>query len=182
MRPMAWKTRSSETLIKTRWVTVRKDAVEIKEGVEIEDFYLVTIPDAAAVVALTDEGKVLLKREYRYSCGEELIELPAGSFEPEESDPLAVAKRELLEETGYSSQTWTYLGSMAESTSKLTNHMHIFLAEHCRKTGEPHPDTTEFLEVIEVPFETAIDMVMRNELKDNTSAAGILKAARLLGK
>lgn len=87
------------------------------------------------VAALTSDGCILLKQEYRYACGEKVIECPAGMFEQGEA-ALMVAKRELLEETGYSSDQWTYLGPTMESTSKLTNTMHLFMAENCTCVSE----------------------------------------------
>ena len=104
-----WRTIKSDTVIEDYHVTVKKNAVQLPDGALINDFYTVTIPDAAMVAAITPEGKILLKTEFRYAVGEDVIECPAGMFEKDENDPLTVAKRELLEETGYtrrrSSQT-----------------------------------------------------------------------------
>lgn len=85
-------------------------------------------PDAAMVAAITVDNKILLKREYRYACGEDVIECSAGMFNKGETRAEEIAKRELLEETRYRSDNWTYLVSAWESTSKLTSHMHLFLA------------------------------------------------------
>lgn len=133
------------------------------------------------IVALIEDNSVLLKSEYRYSCGEDLIECPAGTFDKDEIDPLIVAKRELLEETGYISENWTYLGATRESTSKMTNTMHIFLAKDCVKVSEQHLDNTEHLDLIILPLEKAVDMVMKNEICCNSSAHGILRVARMIG-
>lgn len=95
-----WKTTNSETLVDTRWVKVRKDSVDLPNGQYIDDFYAITINDASAIVAIDDAGNIILKKEYRYCFDRELIEIPAGGFEKGE-DALDVAKRELLEETGY---------------------------------------------------------------------------------
>lgn len=178
MKP--WKTLKTEELIRNRWIGVRKDEVALSNGLVIDDFYVITIPDAAAVAALTPEGNLLLKREYRHACGEVLTELPAGMLEPEEKDSLAAAKRELLEETGYVSEKWTYLGATIESASKLSNRMHLYLALDCRKVSGQCLDEAEEVEIVEVPFEQAIDMVMKNEICCNSSAHGILKAARMV--
>ena len=102
-------------------------------------------------------------------------------FEPEEHDGLEVAKRELLEETGFVSDEWMYFGDTVESSSKLTNRMHIYYAKNCRKVAEQKLDATEELDVLVVPMTEAIEMVMRNEIKCNSSAHGILKAARMMG-
>lgn len=178
----AWKTEKSELVLDTPWVRVRKDTVSLPNGKRMEDFYAVTIRDAAAIVALDEEGNVLLKREYRHCYGRELIEIPAGAFEPGETDALAVAKRELLEETGYVSERWQYLGSTIDSSAKLTNYMHLFLAANCRRVSGQHLDATEILTVEAVPLKKAVDMVMTNEICCNSSANGILRAAQLLGK
>ena len=88
----------------------------------------------------------ILKKEYRYCYDRDLIEVPAGTFEEDETDGLAVAKRELLEETGYESDEWQYLGATVESSAKLTNYMHIYFANHCKKVSEQHLDATEDVE------------------------------------
>ena len=132
-------------------------------------------------MALDDAGNILLKKEYRYCYDRDLIEVPAGTFEEGETDGLSVAKRELLEETGYISEDWKYLGATVESSAKLTNYMHIYFANHCRKVSGQHLDATEELDVLLVPLGQAVDMVMDNEICCNSSAHGILRVARMLG-
>ena len=177
-----WKTEETETLLDTPWVKVRRYGVALPNGAKIEDFYAVTIRDASAVVALDEAENLILKREYRYCYDRELLEIPAGAFNDGETDPLAVAKRELLEETGYVSDCWEYFGPTVESSAKMTNFMHIFLAQNCRKVAGQQLDETEELTVELVPLEEAVDMVMDNRICCNSSAHGILRAARMLGK
>ena len=175
-----WKTIKSEPLVDSRWVKVRKDSVDLPNGQHIDDFYAISLNDAAAIVALDDAGNIVLKREYRYCLDRDLIEVPAGGFERGE-DGMTVAKRELLEETGYVSDDWQYIGATVESSAKLTNYMHLFFANHCRKVGEQNLDPTEELDVLVVPLKQAVEMVMNNEICCNSSAHGILWAARKLG-
>lgn len=177
----AWKTEKSELLINTPWVKVRKDSVRLANGSAIEDFYAITINDAAAVVAIDPEGNLILKKEYRYCSDRDLIEIPAGIVEDNETDGLFAARRELLEETGYTSDEWQYLGATIESSAKLTNYLHLYLATNCRKVSEQTLDATEEMDVLLVPLEQAVDMVMKNEICCNSSAHGILRAARMLG-
>lgn len=175
-----WRTISSEKLVDDYHVSVLKNKVELPDGAVIEDFYTVRIPDAAMICALTPDGKVILKSEYRYACGEEVFECPAGMFEENESDPLSVAKRELLEETGYCSENWTYLGPTWESTSKLTNRMHLFLARDCVKVCDQHLDENEHLDMKVLSMDEAVEMVMSGRINANSSAHLILKVARLV--
>lgn len=175
-----WTTTKSESLVDNHWVKIRKDSVVLPNGQKIDDFYAITINNASAIVAIDEEGNCILKKEYRYCYDRDLIEVLAGTFEEDETDGLAVAKRELLEETGYESDEWQYLGATVESSAKLTNYMHIYFANHCKKVSEQHLDATEDVEVIVVPFEKAIEMVMNNEICCNSSAHGILRVARML--
>ena len=176
---MAWKTIKEEMLVSDRFCTVKKNHIQIPDGSEISDFYTVTIPDAVLVAAFTTDNQIILKREYRFACGADVIECPAGMVENGE-DPLTTAKRELLEETGYSSDQWTWLGPTWESTSKLTNHMWLFMARECRRVSSQHLDANERVDVLKMTIEEAVDMVMENQINANSSAHAILKAARLM--
>jgi 8-oxo-dGTP pyrophosphatase MutT (NUDIX family) len=172
-----WQTIESESILSTYHVSINKDKVQLLDGAVIDDFYTVTIPDAALVVALTNDGKVLLKSEYRYACKEEVIECPAGMVNLGE-DPADTARRELLEETGYVSDDWTYLGPTWESTSKLTNTMHLFLAKDCRKVGSQQLDENEHIDVMCIPFIEAINWVMQGKINANSTTHALLKVER----
>ena len=176
---MAWKTIRSETLVSDKYCTVKRSRVQLPDGAEINDFYTVTIPDASLVVAITSENNIILKREYRFACGEDILECPAGMVESGE-DPLTTAKRELLEETGYVSDQWTWFGATRESTSKLTNRMWLFMARDCKKVSDQRLDRNEQVEVIRIPLAEAVEMVMENQINANSSAHAILKAEKLL--
>ena len=179
---MAWKTIKSEELLHDYHVSVHKDTVQLPDGAVIDDFYTVTIPDAAMIAAITEDLHILLKSEYRYAISADVIECPAGMFEESESDPLVVAKRELLEETGYESTDWTYLGPTLESTSKLTNRMHLFLARNYVQTSKQHLDINEHLSVMKVLLSSAVSMVMDGTINANSTAHLILKVSRMIGE
>ena len=163
------------------YVTVRKDKVQLPDGAVIDDFYTVKIQDAALIVALTPDNHILLKSEYRYACGCDVIECPAGMVEDGE-DPRVTAERELYEETGYKSDDWTYLGPTWESTSKLTNTMHLYLARNCEKVSSQHLDINEHLTVTAVPLKEAVNMVMKGQINANSTAHAILRTAKIMGE
>lgn len=173
-----WKIKETERVLDSEYVKVDKDDVLLPHGREIKDFYKVTIKDCAAIVALTADGKVVLKKEYRHCYGEELIEIPAGVLE-ENEEPLNAAKRELEEETGYRSEKWTYLGKTVESSAKLTNYMYIYLAEDCEKVSGQKLDYGEAIEVLEVGLDKAVEMIMNNEIICSSSIGAILKVERM---
>lgn len=175
-----WKIKKTERILDSEFVKVDKDDVILPRGREISDFYKVTIKDCAAIVAITPDNHIILKKEYRHCYGGELIEIPAGVLEDGE-DPLETAKRELEEETGYKSEKWTYLGKTVESSAKLTNYMYIYLAEDCRKVSNQKLDYGEDIEVIVVGLNEAIEMIMNNEIICNSSIGAILKVARKKG-
>ena len=177
---MNWKTIKTEVIVNDYHATVKKNTVQLPDGAVIEDFYTITIPDAAMVAAITEDGNILLKSEYRYACQETVIECPAGMIELGE-EPFAAAKRELLEETGYTSTDWTYLGYTWESTSKLTNKMHLFVARTATPTTTQHLDPNEHLEVMKVSLKDAVDLVMDGKINANSTAHLILKVARDIG-
>lgn len=178
---MSWKTIKTEEMFTAPFVTVRKDKVQLPDGAVIDDFYTVRIQDAALIVALTEDNRVLLKTEYRYACGCDVIECPAGMVE-EGEDPMITAERELYEETGYKSDDWTYLGPTWESTSKLTNTMHLYLARNCLKVSSQHLDINEHMTVTAVPLEEAVNMVMSGAINANSTAHAILRTARMMGE
>ena len=97
---LKWKTLSTEYLIKRKWLTARRDTVQLPDGRINEEYYILEYPDWVNVIAVTKDGKFVMERQYRHGAGEVGYELPCGVMEPDES-PLCGAQRELLEETGY---------------------------------------------------------------------------------
>lgn len=173
-----WQIKSTARILDAEYVKVDKDDVISPEGREIKDFYRVTIKDCVAIVAITPNNRIILKKEYRHCYGEELIEIPAGVLEDGE-DPLNALKRELEEETGYVGKKWIYLGKTVESSAKLTNYMYIYLAEDCEKISNQKLDYGEDIEVLEVELREAVEMIMNNEIICSSSIGAILKVERM---
>jgi 8-oxo-dGTP pyrophosphatase MutT (NUDIX family) len=108
-------------------------------------------PDWVNVVAVTVDGKAVLVRQFRHGTEETTLEIPGGAVDSSDRSPLAAAKRELREETGYVARRWTRLGVVDPNPAFQTNACTTFLAEGAHLAGDPDPDEGEELEVVLVP-------------------------------
>jgi len=150
---------------------VRRDRVRLPDGSEGVREYI-RHPGAVAVVALFDDGSVLLERQFRYPHRREFIEIPAGKLEPGEPH-LATAKRELAEETGYAAADWRYLGVIHTAIAYTDEAIHLYLARRLSRT-ERKLDQGEILETLVRPFDEALAMIRGGELTDAKSVAALL--------
>ncbi|WP_078380096.1 NUDIX hydrolase [Sutcliffiella halmapala] len=130
-------------------------------------------PGAVAVIALTDEGKIVMVRQYRKAMERALVEIPAGKLEKGE-EPIATAKRELQEETGYTCESLTPLLSFYTSPGFADELVHLFIANGLHKdTQEHHLDEDEFVDLLEVSIEEAQGMIETQEIFDAKTAYAV---------
>ncbi len=158
---------------------VRKDTVELPNGNTSTREYI-KHNGAVCVIPVTDDGEVVLERQYRYAIGKVLTEIPAGKLEPGE-DRVEAAKRELKEETGYVAGKMTYLGEFYGSPALLEERVTMYMATELTKS-EMQLDDDEFLEVFTMPLEEAFEKAMANEFDDAKTHLCVLKAYLLLKK
>ena len=166
---------SGERLFEGKLLRIYRDVVRLPDGSEATREYI-RHPGAVAVVALFDDARVLLERQYRYPQRREFIELPAGKLEPDEPH-LDTAKRELLEETGYSAAEWTRLGVVHTAIAYTNEASELYLARRLTP-GAAKLDAGEFLETLIVPFDEAIAMVRDGRITDVKTVAGLLWVAQ----
>lgn len=150
---------------------VHRDRVRLPDGSEGEREYI-RHPGAVAIVALFDDGSVLLERQFRYPNAREFIEIPAGKLEAGEPH-LVTAKRELLEETGYVATHWTRLGVLHTAIGYTDETIEVFLAKGLEQR-ERKLDAGEFLEVMKLPFQEAIAMIRDGRITDAKTMIGLL--------
>ena len=136
-------------------------------------------PGGVCVAALTDKQELLFVRQFRYPYGEVLLELPAGKLDRSGEDPLEGGKRELLEETGATAQTYRSLGRLYPSPGYCDEIIYLYLAEDLI-FGDARPDDDEFLECERIPLDRAVDMVLNNEITDAKTQTAVLKVAALV--
>ncbi|MBQ8786032.1 MAG: NUDIX hydrolase [Oscillospiraceae bacterium] len=173
------KTVTSELIFDGKIITVKKDTAELENG-EIVNRELVVHPGGVCVVPINENGEVLMVKQFRYPFKEALTEIPAGKLEIGE-DHREAGLRELREETGAVCEKFEYLGVCYPSVAYLTEKIHMYLATGLTFENQDLDDD-EFLDVIKIKLEDAVEMVMNNELPDAKTQCAILKAARILGK
>lgn len=129
-----------------------------------------------AVDESSREPRVLLEKQYRHAAGRFLLELPAGRID-EGENPLQAAKRELLEETGYSARSWKRVLHFWASPGFVAEAMSIYLARNL-KAGAAQPEDDEVIELKLVPLEKAVSMVLKGTIQDAKTIAGVLWLAQ----
>lgn len=129
-------------------------------------------PGAVAIVALTDEGRICLVRQYRTALGRVTVEVPAGKMDPGE-DPLDCAHRELLEETGMQAEKMAFLTTLATSDGFCDELIHIYMATGLKFVGSD-PDADEFINVDLVPVNELVDAVLDGKIEDAKTVVGAL--------
>ena len=153
----------SELVHQGSFLQVKRDTVRLPHGGEATREYVVH-PGAVVVIGLLDDGRVLLERQFRYPVGLVMTEFPAGKLDAGEQ-PLFCAKRELLEETGYTAREWAYAGPMHLAIGYSTEVIHVFFARGLA-AGERQLDADEFLDVCSMTPAELIDGVRTGQVTD----------------
>lgn len=157
---LAWEEVSTEHIVQDEWIDFRRSAYRFPDGTVFEPFYSYSRRDYVIVVASDCEGNYLCVRQFRQGIREVTTEFPAGGLERSDGkeyrtgggqeaaeEALDAARRELLEETGYSSDAWTHLITIPSNATIADNYAYVYMAKNCRKVGGQDLDETEFLHV-----------------------------------
>ncbi|MGB8338361.1 MAG: NUDIX hydrolase [Burkholderiales bacterium] len=162
---------SSKTEYRGRLLQVKEDRVRLPDGSEANREYIVH-PGAVAIIALTDDGKIIMERQYRYPLHQDFIEIPAGKIDEGEED-MVTAQRELQEETGYAASRWRHLITTHPCIGYSNERIEFFLAEgltlhkHQREHGE-------FLDVCAMPLQQALAWIREGKITDTKTITGLL--------
>ncbi|MBR6501630.1 MAG: NUDIX hydrolase [Firmicutes bacterium] len=157
---------------------VYKDTVELPNGKEASR-ELIRHIGAVAVVPLTDDGNVIVERQFRYPLGQVITEIPAGKLDSFDEDRLEAIKRELREETGYVADEWMELGDYHPAAAYTDERITLYLATGLHK-GERELDEDEFLDVMEVPLVDLVSEIAKGNITDGKTQVAILKTYLLL--
>lgn len=179
---MKWKILSSEYLFSDLWFRVRKDKCKSPQGKIVDPYYVYEFPTWVTAVALTDDGKVILERQYRHALGEVCIEIPGGCVDDTDPDLEKAITRELLEETGYSFSSYEYLGKTSANPSTNNNLMHMFLAKGGKKVASQELDHNEEIEIDLVTIEELKQMIRENKIVQSMHVTCMLYALERMGE
>lgn len=146
-----WHRIYSKTIGAFRIFTIREDGYRLPRSHQEAPFYILESNDWVNVIPITEDGKVLLIRQFRFGIEEVTLEIPGGIVDSGYT-PMEAARKELLEETGYSSDHWEYLGVVHPNPAFLNNRCHSFLARNVTKITEMSPEESEEFEALQVPL------------------------------
>lgn len=170
---------TSKQIFDGKVVKLFVDTVELPNG-ETATREIVRHPGAVCVVPVTNDGEVVMVKQFRYPFEEIMLEIPAGKLEPGE-DPLEAVKRELEEESGAVAGKIEHIGQLYTTVAIFDEKIQIYLATDLTFVNA-HPDQDEFLETTKIPLKTLVDMVMNGEIPDAKTQIAILKADKILSE
>lgn len=169
----------SELVYQGVFLRVMKDRARVPDGSEHPREWVMH-PGASAIVAIADDARVLVERQFRYPMGREYIEIPAGKIDPGET-PLQTARRELLEETGYSANWWAPLTRIHPAIGFSNEVIHLFIARDLGQHAKgPSPDAGEHIEIEWVTLGSLVDALRSGRLPDVKTQIGVMHLQRIV--
>ncbi|GAE25447.1 ADP-ribose pyrophosphatase [Halalkalibacter wakoensis JCM 9140] len=171
MEHLIERTLKTNEIFKGKVIDLEVQEVELPNG-KTSSREIVKHPGAVAILPITNEGKIILVRQYRKALGKTIVEIPAGKLEKGE-DPLDSARRELEEETGYKTSKLDFLLSFYTSPGFADELIHLYITDKLEK-GKTNMDDDEFLDILEVSLEEAEQMVKDQTIHDAKTAYAIL--------
>ncbi|MEW9669653.1 NUDIX domain-containing protein [Ammoniphilus sp. 3BR4] len=157
------KTIKSDLIFEGKVITLQVDEVELPNG-NLSKREIVKHPGAVAVIAVTPENRIIMVRQFRKPLEKTILEIPAGKLEKGE-EPLACAKRELIEETGYRASEMKFVSSFYTSPGFADEIIHIYEAQGIQ-AGVAQPDQDEFVDLVEVTLEEAFQYIQSGDIID----------------
>ena len=167
---MTAKINHHETIYRGRVFELVKENVTLENGTNT-DVEFIEHPGAAAIVPFLEDSRIVMLKQYRHSLKQVIWEIPAGTLEPGE-EALTCARRELIEETGYSAAQWRRLGEITPVPGYSNECIHIFMARELQP-AEQALDADEVIQIQEVELHKTLEMIRSGEIQDAKSIVGL---------
>lgn len=171
-----WQQLASYRVFDTPYFNIRKDRCRLPDGREIDDYYVMQSVDIALIVTRTSAKEFVLVEQYRHGIGDIFLEVPGGACEPDSSDILEDAKRELREETGYVSNNWHKLTTFVNDPTRTNNRIHMYLALDAYLVGDQSLDPNEDITVCLMPQTEVMSAIRDRKINVSNSIAGLMLA------
>ncbi|MFA5954551.1 MAG: NUDIX hydrolase [Patescibacteria group bacterium] len=176
-----WKTLQSETILDTERYKVRKDVCQLPDGTIIQDYFVREQPDGVIIFCLTKENQVLLVHQYRHAVGRVTTEFPGGFVDRHDINTAEAARRELLEETGYSSEKMEEVAVLDVDVSASSAKLHVYAAINAERVTAPEFRSREQTETVLVSKEELVELVKSGTIQALNQIAVLHCVERYLG-
>ena len=179
-----WKTLSHFQVLDTPYLKIRCEQVAVPDGPVIPDYYIIENRGWVGIVPLTPDGRFLINKQYKHGIGEVVLEFPAGGIDAGEEDtPLQTARRELMEETGYSfaDADIEFLAHMLANPTGARTRIWWYLARNVRQTGQQKPDPVEVIENLLVTPQELLHLIHEGQFAVQGQISAAYMALERLG-
>jgi len=160
-----WSVISTEQLVETRVFSLLKRQSRSPRSGEPYDFFLLDVPHWVNIVPITRERQLVLVRQYRQGAEDLTLEIPGGMMDPQDGSAEHAARRELLEETGYTAGAMRQAGWVEPNPALQNNRCYTFVAEDLHSPGPLQPDGSEDIEVVHIPLDEVSDYVRSGRIR-----------------
>jgi ADP-ribose pyrophosphatase len=181
MKDLTWKKLSSTYIHRGPWATLRSDRCEMPDGHIVEDYYVLEYSNWVNAVAITEDNKVLMVKQYRHAAEIVSLEIPGGVIDDGET-PEQALRRELLEENGYHFDDFELLCTIYANPSTANNHTYCYLARGGKKVQEQHLDDQEEIVVETFTIPEVKKLLAENKIAQALHCTGLFYALMKLGE
>lgn len=171
---LPWEVLKDKKVFETPIFSLHEISLKPNHQKSTHPFYVLKAPEWINVICLTSENEIILVEQYRAGIDKPTLEIPGGMVDPGET-PEEAAKRELLEETGYSSKNWKYLGKASSNPAILSNFTHLYLATNCEKTEAAKQDGSEDIKQHSLRLKRFLELVNNGTIHHSIVLAAVSK-------